>query len=123
MLNCTTNAEICIGNLLLLIRSQNQYYSRRSAGAKIGRLPAGNRSDVDIQDGESSEEKIENGENESIDLSQKRKQPAYNSMFYGPLDIRAAGNQFTLIDRANGGKVCSDKDWDSAHKRSESQTW
>ena len=77
---------------------------------KIDRSPAGNRTDVDNQDGESSEEEIENGENESINLCQKMKQPAYNSMFFGPHDIRAAGNQFTLINSANGGKVCSDKD-------------
>ena len=39
--------------------------------------------------------------------------------FMVPL-ILATGNQFTLINPANGGKVCSDKDWDAAHKRSES---
>jgi len=59
-------------------------------------------------------------ENKSIDLCQKMKQPANYSMFYGPLDIKATGNQFTLINPANGGKVCSDKDLDDAHKRSES---
>ena len=41
-------------------------------------------------------------------------------MLYYPLDIRAARNQFTLINPANGRKVCSDKDWDDTHKRSES---
>ena len=41
-------------------------------------------------------------------------------MFYGPLNIRVVENQFTLIYPANGRKVCSDKDWDVAHKRSES---
>ena len=49
-------------------------------------------------EGESSEK--ENCENESVDLCQKMKQRAYYSMFYGPLDIRAAGNQFILINPA-----------------------
>ena len=74
------------------------------------RSPAGNRSDVDNQDSESSKKEMANGENESIDLCQKMKKPAYYSMFYGPLDIRTAGNQFTLINPVNDGKVCSDKD-------------
>ena len=72
--------------------------------AASDRSPAENRSDVDNQDSESSEEEMENGENESTNLCQKMKQPAYYSMFYGPLNIRAAGNQFTLINPANGGK-------------------
>ena len=63
-----------------------------------------NRDGEHNQDGESSEEEMENGENESIDLCQKMKQPANYSMFYGPLDIRAAGYQLTLINQANGRK-------------------
>ena len=88
--------------------------------AAENRSPAENRSDDNNPDGESSDEEMENGENESIDLCQKMKQPAYYAQYFGPLDIRAPGNQFTLINPANGGKVCSDKDWDAAHKRCES---
>ena len=84
------------------------------------RSPAENRSDVDNQGGESSEEEMENGENAPIDLYQKMKQPAYYAVYYGPLDLKVAGNQFTLINPANGAKVCSDKDWDIADRRSES---
>lgn len=82
--------------------------------------PAGNRPDVDNPDGESSEEEMENGENESIELCQKMKQPAVYNMYMGPIDIRAAGCKFTLVNPANGGKVCSDRDWDAADRRSES---